>query len=94
MTQFTQVSENGDLIIPKSMLQQLGAQRFGMSIENGKLVLSPIQHRHSFGPAWRKLTPEERAADLEKWVNQLEPGEQTNISDEDLRRENMYEDRL
>ena len=42
----------------------------------------------------RSVRPEERATDLEKWINQLEPGEQTNISDEDLRRENMYEDRL
>lgn len=94
MTYFTQLNENGELKLPDQVLQQLGAKRFGVTIEHGKLVLSPIARTFQHGMLWRDLTPAERAADLEQWVGQLEPGEPSNISDEDLRRENMYEDRM
>jgi hypothetical protein len=94
MTYFAQVNERGELKIPDQMMQQIGSERFGITIENGKLVLSPIPRQHQYGMAWRNLTPAERASDLEKWISQLEPNQPTNISDEDLRRENMYEDRI
>ena len=94
MTYFTQLNDNGELKLPDQMLQQLGAKRFGVTIEQGKLVLSPILRTFQHGILWRDMTPAERAADLEQWIGQLEPGEPSNITDEDLRRENMYEDRI
>ena len=94
MTFYTQLGENGELKLPAQVLEQIGAQRFEVNVENGKVILSPVQQVQQYGVAWRNLTPAERAADLERWVSQLEIGEPTHISDEDLRRENMYEDRI
>ncbi len=97
MTMHAKLSKTGELKLPEAILEQLQDENFDVEIREGKLILSPIVHQHNFGPAWRNLTPAERVADFNNWMKRIENDptvEPTNISDEDLRRENMYEDRL
>ena len=97
MTFYTQLGENGELKLPAQVLEQIGAQRFEVNVENGKVILSPVQQVQQYGVAWRNLTPAERAADFMAWMQRIETDETreaNHISDEDLRRENMYDDRI
>jgi hypothetical protein len=97
MTMHAKLSKTGEIKLPEAIVEQLQGENFEVEIREGKLILSPIVRQHHFGPAWRNLTPAERVADFNNWMKRIEDDptrEPTNISDEDLRRENMYEDRL
>ena len=97
MTMYAKLSKTGEIKLPEAILEQMSGEDFVVEMQQGKVVLSPIKLKHGFGPAWRDLTPEQRLADFQNWMQRIESDQttqQTNISDDDLRRENMYEDRL
>ena len=61
--------------------------RFELYRSGPQIVLRPVSDER---PLWERLSPEERAKDFLDWVGQQQPAP-IHLSDEDLRRENLYE---
>ncbi|MEC4818444.1 MAG: hypothetical protein SAK29_35020 [Scytonema sp. PMC 1069.18] len=87
MNPIVEINENGLLSLPKKILEAIKPNtRFIVEVDNGRLIFSPQSKPQPF---WVTATPEERAERLMQWVLSHEGG--SNLPDEALRRENMYE---
>ncbi|MBD1943973.1 AbrB/MazE/SpoVT family DNA-binding domain-containing protein [Coleofasciculus sp. FACHB-712] len=87
MSLIVEVSESGTLQLPAEILQVIQPNsRFVIEVESDRLILSPVPPAQPF---WATATPEERAERLMQWVQSHQNG--ANLTDEALRRENIYD---
>ncbi|MDB9315950.1 hypothetical protein PN462_22750 [Spirulina sp. CS-785/01] len=90
MTPIVEISETGTLQLPKEFVQLLSPHtRFRVELENeNRLILSPLPPEQPF---WATASPEERVKHWQQWVRSHNNKNSPNLSDEALRRENIYE---
>jgi hypothetical protein len=87
MHSMVEMTSDGILHLPDEIVQTLQPHtRFMVEVENGRLILSPVASEQPF---WATATPEERAERWHQWVQSHKNG--PNLSDEALRRENIYD---
>lgn len=87
MHPMVEINSEGILYLPDEILQTIQPHtRFSVEVENGRVILSPVPSEQPF---WATATPEERAERLMAWVQSHQDG--PNLSDEALRRENIYD---
>jgi hypothetical protein len=88
MTVIVEISETGLLQIPEEILRVIQPNtRFQVEVaDENRLILSPVP---SDQPFWATATPEERAEYWHQWVQSHQKG--SNLPDEALRRENIYD---
>ena len=60
--------------------------------EDQKLFLSKLSHRNIIPSEQQNLTSVEKVAQFQEWLSQF-PQSSITLSDESLRRENIYDDR-
>ena len=63
-----------------------------LSPEDQKLFLEKLSNRQIEANTHKNVTPTEKAVQFRQWVAQF-PKSNANLSDEALRRENIYDDR-
>lgn len=96
VTYFVQLSKTGTIKLPEAILEQLHAEGFTISLKGEKVILSPVL-TGSFddGILYANLSPHERAAEFQKamtaWHNNPNHPK-ASLTDEQLRREHIYED--
>ena len=87
MDSIVEVSETGALQLPADILQAIRPNtRFVIAVESDRVVLSPVSLEQPF---WTTATPQERAERFHQWVQTHQNG--SNLPDEALRRENIYD---
>lgn len=95
MSSIVEVSASGTLQLPAEILEAIQPNsRFVVEVESipnnvpkqYRLILSPVLPEQPF---WATATPEERAERFHQWVQSHKGG--VNLSDEALRRENIYD---
>ncbi len=96
MTYFTQVNEQGELKLPKAILEQtqVSHEGFAISLQGKKIILSPIATGSSeVGLLYANLSPQEKATEFQKTMQQWRSKHPAiGLTDEQLRREHIYED--
>jgi len=92
MSRVLEVNDEGALVIPADLLNGAAPhQRFTAESAGNNLVLMPESAPNvDADPFWRTATPEEWAKRFREWADSPRP-EAPSLSDESLRRENIYE---
>ena len=92
MTRIIDADEKGTLHLSAELLGTRPHARYEVALADGQVVLKPLAVPEAdTRPLWQRLTPSERIADLRRWVAEQRPSAPS-LSDEALRRENLYED--
>ena len=87
ISQIIEVNEEGGLYLPPEVLGNTEPHtRYALQAQNGTLMLTRLEQEQPF---WATATPEERAKAFREWALNHKGG--PGLSDEMLRRENMYE---
>jgi hypothetical protein len=93
MTRIIEADEQGTVHLDREILGSKPGMQYTLAIAGDQVVLRPIseKERHE-KPLWETQTPQQRAADFLEMVRKFEkmPGGPS-LSDEALRRENMYD---
>ena len=87
MSRIVEVNEEGALNLPAAVLGNAPPRtRYLVDVRGNAIVLKPVDGPPPF---WASASPQERAADLQRWTasHTDEPG----LPDEALRRERMYD---
>ena len=93
MTRIVEADETGAIHLDREMLGSRPGTKYTVDLSADQVVLKPIAQPETFQRSfWETLTPQERAADFLKVVSEWKnlPGGPS-LSDEALRRENMYD---
>lgn len=91
MTRFVEVDEKGAVHLDREMLGSRPVTRYSVDLLADQVVLKPVaQDDPAQKPLWETLTPEERADEFLQWARRQPPSE-VHLTDEQLRRENLYD---
>lgn len=92
MTRIVEADEQGAVHLDRETLGSKPKMQFIVTHSNDQIVLKPVGESEKKEPPWESLSPQERAEEFLQWVQSLEkmPGGPS-LSDEALRRENMYD---
>jgi hypothetical protein len=93
MTRIVEADEKGAVHLDREMLGSKPGMQYVVARSGDQVVLKPVvEDATQEKPLWEILTPAERAADFLEMVRKWEsmPGGPS-LSDEALRRENMYD---
>lgn len=93
MTRIVEADEQGTVHLDQEMLGSRPGTQYVVDFSADQVVLKPVlKIETTTKPLWEILTPAERAADFRKLVREWQklPGGPS-LSDEVLRRENMYD---
>jgi hypothetical protein len=87
MKRFVEVSEDGSLELPPSVLDNAPPRtRYSVSVRGKAIVLDRVD---APAPFWATAETQERVVDLERWVASHADG--PGLPDEALRREHIYD---
>ena len=89
MSVLIRLNDDGDLVLSAKMLKQLGADSTIRLSRQGTdtYLIHPVSESERY---WATTTPEERADNFLSWVEKVKTKGPI-LSDEALRRENMYD---
>jgi hypothetical protein len=92
MTRTVDADEQGAIHLSAELSGATPHARYEVVLDDGKVVLRLLDpSKAGTRPLWERLTPAERIENLRQWLATLPPSE-VSLSDEALRRENLYED--
>ena len=89
MTRVVEADEAGSIHLRAEWLGSKPGDRYVVESQDDRFVLRPTTSDDS-RPPWEKLTPQQRADDFLAWIQQQKPAE-VHLTDEQLRRENLYD---
>lgn len=93
MTRIVEADDQGTVHLDREMLGSKPGMQYIVAHSGDHVMLKPlVEEVKKEKPLYEILTPQERAAEFLQWVRSLErmPGGPS-LSDEALRRENMYD---
>jgi hypothetical protein len=83
-----ETNDDGALYLPPELIGAVGPHtRFELEIAGDTLMLRPANRERPF---WRQATPQQRAEGFRLWAAASRPST-PDLSDESLRRENLYD---
>lgn len=89
MARVIEADDKGAIYLSPEWFKSKPHARYTVEIEGGTVVLRPQKDEEQ--PLWERLTPQERADEFLAWAGRQKPAP-VHLGDEQLRRENMYED--
>lgn len=91
MTRIVEADETGAVHLDREMLGSRPGTKYTVDLSADQVVLKPVAIGETAQKRlWEILTPEERAEEFLQWARRQPPSE-VHLTDEQLRRENLYD---
>ena len=90
MTRVVETDEKGAIVAP----EQLGLRpksRYVAEVEGEQVVLKLATSEDEVRARREAMTPQQRAEEFLRWANRPRPAAPRQLTDEELRRENLYD---